>query len=451
MKKLFSLIILTLVLGVGGYGLAETFPVSDVASFQSALTKAESNLADDTIIVAAGIYDLASTLVYTPVPVENHSLTILGAGAGSTILDGGNSVRILDMDTTNVVGDAGADVVVRGMSFQKGDSGSNSGGGLRVETNAAAVTVESCEFSDNSNSGDGGGLYVRTSSGAITLTNNTFSGNSAGSGGGAYNESSSGAITLTGNSFTGNNTISEGAGTYVDCNSGAVNFTNNTFSGNSAGWEGGGASIYPSSGSATLTNNIFSGNTSVNFGGGAYVHTHGLTVTMTNNTFTGMNSALFGGGLYVALYEDTVKGNIYNNILWGNTATTDGDDVYVDNDADDNDTVSPVNLFNNDYADFASNLGVSLSQGNNMNQDPLLTADFHLQAGSPCIDAGQNGAPGIPLIDFEGDSRTIDGNGDGSSVADMGADEYNPGAPVAPAGGGGGGGGCFIATVSMNN
>jgi hypothetical protein len=327
------------------------------------------------------------------------------------------------------------------VTFQKGDSGFNSGGGLRVETNAAAVTVENCEFSDNSNTfADGGGLYVDTTSGAITLTNNTFSGNSAGSGGGAYTESSSGALNLTDNIFTANTTTSEGAGTYVYCSSGAITLTNNTFSGNSAGWEGGGASIYPSSGSATLTNNIFSGNTSVNFGGGAYVHTNGVTVTMTNNTFAGTNTAVSGGGLYVALYVDTATGNIYNNILWGNTATAAGDDLYVDNDADGNGTASPVNLFNNDYAGFGSNLAVNLSQGNNMNQNPLLTADFHLQAGSPCIDAGSAAAPGIPATDFDGEPRT-------SGVApDIGADEVQ--VPVVRAGGGGGGG-CFIGTVAL--
>ncbi len=325
-------------------------------------------------------------------------------------------------------------------------------GGLRVETNAAPITVENCAFSNNdAGVSDGGGAQTYSSSGAITLTNNTFSGNSAGSGGGVYAQSSSGAVLFTNNTFSNNTTTSEGAGTYIDCNSGGVILTNNTFNGNSAGWEGGGASIYPSDGAATLTNNIFSGNTSVNFGGGAYVHTGGAMVRLTNNTFTGTNTAVSGGGLYVALYLNTATGNIYNNLIRGNTATSAGGDIYVDDDPNNTGTPATVNLFNNDYTQFAIKVGTSLSQANNIDQPPLLNGDFHLQAGSPCIDAGDNGAPSIPPTDFEGDNRTIDGNGNGSSVADMGADEYNPSPTLAPTGGGGGGGGCFISTAAYGS
>jgi len=44
-----------------------------------------------------------------------------------------------------------------------------------------------------------------------------------------------------------------------------------------------------------------------------------------------------------------------------------------------------------------------------------------LQAGSPAIDAGTAG--GTPQTDFEGVPRTLDGNGDGTPVIDMGAYE----------------------------
>ncbi|UCE33103.1 MAG: hypothetical protein JSV40_07610, partial [Deltaproteobacteria bacterium] len=250
--------------------------------------------------------------------------------------------------------------------------------------------------------------------------------------------SSSGAVSLTNNTFNSNTTTSEGAGTYIDCNSGAITLTNNTFSGNDAGWEGGGASIYPSNGTATLTNNIFSDNSSVNFGGGAYVHTYGLTVNMTNNTFTGTNAAVSGGGLYVALYEHTATGNIYNNLVWGNTATTAGGDLYVDDDPNDTGTPAMVNLFNNDYTQFVIKDGAGLSQANNIDRPPLLTGDFHLQADSPCIDAGTATAPGLPATDFDGEPRTS------GAAPDIGADEVQ----FATASDGGG---CFIATVALND
>jgi parallel beta-helix repeat protein len=64
----------------------------------------------------------------------------------------------------------------------------------------------------------------------------------------------------------------------------------------------------------------------------------------------------------------------------------------------------------------------------NMDADPIFVGggDYHLQATSPCVDTGSNGAPSLPSNDFEGDPRIVDGNGDSLAVADMGADEYLP-------------------------
>jgi parallel beta-helix repeat protein len=64
----------------------------------------------------------------------------------------------------------------------------------------------------------------------------------------------------------------------------------------------------------------------------------------------------------------------------------------------------------------------------NINADPLFVDpsknDFHLQGASPCIDNGNNSTPNIPITDFEGNSRIIDGDNDGTATVDIGADEY---------------------------
>ena len=60
----------------------ETFNVTSPEEFQSALTIAESNGEDDVINVAAGIYNITSTLTYSTNNGDSgHTLTIQGAGA----------------------------------------------------------------------------------------------------------------------------------------------------------------------------------------------------------------------------------------------------------------------------------------------------------------------------------------------------------------------------------
>jgi hypothetical protein len=48
--------------------------------------------------------------------------------------------------------------------------------------------------------------------------------------------------------------------------------------------------------------------------------------------------------------------------------------------------------------------------------------DYHLQAGSPCIDAAN--LSNSLSVDLDGVPRPLDGNGDGVAISDMGAYEY---------------------------
>ena len=55
------------------------------------------------------------------------------------------------------------------------------------------------------------------------------------------------------------------------------------------------------------------------------------------------------------------------------------------------------------------------------NLDPVFVDpdnnDYHLSAASPCRDTGDNGAPGLPVNDMDGQPRIMNG------VVDMGAYE----------------------------
>jgi parallel beta-helix repeat protein len=333
MKKVFLFAVMISVLSLATGGRAAVHNVTSEVELRNALSTAENNGEADTINIAPGIFDTSgTTFSYFCPPGENYPLTIAGAGAGNTVLDGNGSNQVLNINTMGLANDGAAHVTVSGISFQNGNTG-----------------------------GLGGGLYVGTSRADITVEHCAFGGNTANHGGGAY-------------------ALSSGPP------SGNVTFTNNTFSGNTANTNGGGAFAGSDSG-----------------------------VTFTNNTFSGNTVNRDGGGFFISLFENAATGNIYNNIAWGNTATRDGDDILVDDDGDGDLTGATVNLYNNDYGpdanDFVIRVGDNLSQGSNIHTDPLLvdpaTGDFHLQAGSPCIDNGTATAPSLPGTDCDGEPRTI--------------------------------------------
>jgi hypothetical protein len=114
---------------------------------------------------------------------------------------------------------------------------------------------------------------------------------------------------------------------------------------------------------------------------------------------------------------------IINSIIWGNTATTENE-IYG--------TVDSADVFNSDI-DKAGYDGIngSIRQyplfvdpiSDPATEAPTTSGDYHLQSGSPAIDAGT--ATGAPSDDIDGDSRTVDGpDADSDAEYDMGSDEY---------------------------
>jgi len=165
--------------------------------------------------------------------------------------------------------------------------------------------------------------------------------------------------------------------------------------------------------SPKITNTSFWGNQA---GLGGAIHANcGASPHLTNTTFS-QNSATNGGAIYTSDCSASPPSPVVSNsILWGDSASVSGSEI---------DGAPPVLVYHSDI----DQAGYDFN--NNIRQDPLMFGSErpHLRLGSPAIDTGNNTAIYIPLTDFDGDSRIIDGDENGVAIADMGADEFVPGA-----------------------
>jgi hypothetical protein len=159
------------------------------------------------------------------------------------------------------------------------------------------------------------------------------------------------------------------------------------------------------------------------------------TITVINNTFYFNQTTSEGGAIWTRLYGPDSIARIYNNILWMNTAS-EGADMWIDNDGDDNSSPSTVELFNNDFDQSAAGTYIKIPfsiDSSNLNKaDPLFVdapnGDLHLSGWSPCVDMGSNDAPELPPTDKDGNPRIFEG------TVDMGAYEYQEVLYVEPEG-----------------
>ncbi|MHB8233087.1 MAG: hypothetical protein ACYDHT_00385 [Solirubrobacteraceae bacterium] len=243
--------------------------------------------------------------------------------------------------------------------------GEDEGGGARLNTTSAAVTVRDSTFSANSATRAGGALALSAYS--ASLSGDTFSSNSAtgvGSSGGALSAFSlGGPLALSSSRFTSNSATAEGGGALLTAEAAgiAIALNGNTFSHNSVsdpggtntnprGYLGGGLSlqgISTASTNAVQQGNTFDGN-SVSFkaaavssmGGGESMTHVALQSTgdrFTNNTLQPPNAKEnakpervfgWGAGLSVAECGETteppptipnVESTLTNSIVAGNT------------------------------------------------------------------------------------------------------------------------------------
>lgn len=175
---------------------------------------------------------------------------------------------------------------------------------------------------------------------------------------------------------------------------------NNIFENNTANTFGG--AIYLQGCSFSIINNLFINNQTtkiednlMTYGGGAigisvYSDTYSYG-SIYNNTFVSNSTASRGGAIFIT--RDSYC-NIQNNIFYNNAAGLEGQDIFCD------DITNPVASYSLGYCDFYNLNGSSLAgaapqpNNNNIAVDPCFVnrgdtnPDYHVQTGSPCINAG---------------------------------------------------------------
>jgi hypothetical protein len=194
------------------------------------------------------------------------NLTLIGAGAATTIIDGGG------VNIVVTVSNANAHVSISNVTVRNGSG--RPGGGIY---NNGILTVNKCTVSGNiargtPSGGLGGGIH---NGGTLKVNNSTVTGNQvsgvfgAGFGGGIGN---SGTVIVTNSTISGNTSSGWGGG--IGNLGGNVSINNTTVAGNKETYSYGGIANY--SGTITLQNSV----TANNSGGDCYTR-----VAITSNGY----------------------------------------------------------------------------------------------------------------------------------------------------------------------
>jgi YVTN family beta-propeller protein len=383
-------------------------------SIQTAINTAEGgsyNGDDVTIDVAAGTYTTTASVD----PSSLNSLTIVGAGASSTLLNGNNSGTVLTI--------TGGTVNINGLTIENGlsSSGNADGGGIDScnGNTGCTVTVTHSTFINNDAAGEGGAIDNGDNGGqgTLTVTDSTFTDNTAYSQGGAIDscESSSGCtVTVSGSTFTGNSAYYGGSAIY---NAGS-GYNNN----DDAGGQG----------TLSVTDSTFTDNTGAD-GGGAIENAEGAgngggssdgALTVTDSTFSG-NTASHGGAIDNGDQGGTGSVTVTGSTFSGNQSTNDGG--AIDN-GDNSDNLGDVggsvtvsdSTFSNNGADYGGAIN-NTGTGTNTVTDSTFAGNMATYDGGGIDNADQGGSSTTTVTSSTfsvnwatTDGGAVDNNGSGS-------------------------------------
>lgn len=422
-----ALLFLLLVTAPTGLTAASTIRVpSDQPTIQAAI---DSAVDGDTVLVAPGTYQENIDFHGKAIAVTSEQ------GPEVTIIDGNQAGPVV----TFLSGE-GPTSVINGFTLRNGKAvffPAYWGGGIRVESSSPAITGN--VVTNNSACAGGGGIGI-PHGGSPTIRGNVITNNHQsrchGAGGGGIHVMGDSDVEITDNFISNNSWNGSGAGVWLN-GSGAPTIKDNVITDNTAsclctgGSRGGGISITNFTG-VSIVQNLIVGN-SADQGGGISWHVFALAnppgPTLVSNTIADNRTRFGGSGVFAEGFDSQAL--VVDNIIVGSMGQTAVSCGAL------RDGSPPILRFNNVFSPLGTAYGgICTDQtgiNGNISADPLFVdpsnGDYHLQPGSPSIDAGDNSAPNLPSTDLDGDVRILDGDGDGQAVVDMGVDEA-PGLPA---------------------
>lgn len=412
----------TFLLTVGFAAAATVIHVpADQPTIQAGINAASNG---DTVLVSPGTYT-------ENINFNGKAITVAStSGPGVTIIDADK----LGPAATFISGESTTSVL-KGFTLKNGVGAGapyyTNGGGVAIAYSSPTITQNI--IVDNVDDNGGG---IGSSFGSPAITRNVIRNNKASLGAGVF---IGGATVARFPPVVSNNVIEANAtydyyfgGGLALWAAGVVIVENNKIAGNQASDGQGGGVFIANEADAQFIQNVITGN-SAGAGGGVYlsVPVSSIGLLFVNNTIAANNSA-DGSAVWAGGFDSNDE--FFNNLIIGTAGQIafHCDTLYS--------SVPPIVQFNDAWASSGTGFdggcaGDSGSNGN-ISVDPIFVSptkgNYRLLGGSPAIDVGDNAAPSVPVKDFAGNPRIVNGNDGPAATVDMGAYEFIPVALTPP-------------------
>jgi hypothetical protein len=379
-----------------------------VGSIQVAITAANANAVDDTILVGPGGY---SDGPYNLNGVA-HALTLKGSGQGS---DPASSTILTLVPSANINNYVSADhATVQNLRVVMAGGANSNDTGISLSNASADHLTIAGATSVNST---GAHLTDATiTSSTVDMSPLPVPGARA-----IYAE---GGSTASDVALTGSRGFVQSAGGKTDV------LTRATI-------QSGGEGILTDGGTITIDDTVIDMGSGGNTAGISAANNNDSATPKTINanhvTVVGSGAGSKGVWAFAASQggKQTANISLSNSIVRGPATSLVAD--ASNNGAQGGASTATINLSYTDFQNSGGTInattgagGIVSGAGNLLNVDPAFvnagTGDYHLTPASPAVDKG-NPAAGGPATDRDGLARVVDGDGNGTAVRDMGAYE----------------------------